>query len=81
MVFYSRSLLGRRIFLGPRDVVCHDADLLTSSQVAVIYCMHDRYNTALEPTPVTPFCFRFGFGGGSHRRHGLALERLVKVST
>ena len=33
-------------------------------------------NTALEPTPVTPGSFRFGFPvGGSHRRRGSAFGR------
>ena len=33
-------------------------------------------NTALEPTPITPGSFRFGFlVGGSHRRRGSAFGR------
>ena len=33
-------------------------------------------NTSLEPTPVTPVCFRCGFRvGGSHRRRGSVLGR------
>jgi hypothetical protein len=34
-------------------------------------------NTALEPTPVTPGSFRFGFPvGGCHRRRGSAFGSL-----
>jgi hypothetical protein len=34
------------------------------------------FNTALEPTPITPGSFRFGFRvGGSHRRRGSAFGR------
>jgi hypothetical protein len=33
-------------------------------------------NTSLEPTPITPGSFRFGFPvGGSHRRRGSVLGR------
>jgi hypothetical protein len=33
-------------------------------------------NTALEPTPITPVCFRCGLlVGGSHRRRGSAFGR------
>ena len=33
-------------------------------------------NTALEPTPITPVSFRYGFPvGGSHRRRGSAFGR------
>jgi hypothetical protein len=36
---------------------------------------HDAY-TSVEPTPVTPVSFRFGFpAGGSHRRRGSVLGR------
>ena len=36
----------------------------------------DTPNTALEPTPITPVSFRFGFlVGGSHRRRGSAFGR------
>jgi hypothetical protein len=35
-----------------------------------------RPNTSLEPTPITPVSFRFGFRvGGSHRRRGSVLGR------
>ena len=56
----------------------------TSIAAPVIYCRHLRFgqmryqspNTALEPTPITPCCFRCGFRvGGSHRRRWLSFFR------
>ena len=38
--------------------------------------VHKSPNTALEPTPITLCCLRFGFPvGGSHRRRGSAFGR------
>ena len=54
------------------------AALFWGFMIELIFLVKARLwpNTSLEPTPITPVSFRYGFQvGGSHRRRGSVLGR------